>query len=114
MIYWKLHIGDWSKSTVHLSPTDVGCYIRLLNYYYEKEAPLPVSWDHLFRICGSTTAAERTSVRRVATEFFVDHSDGWYHDRANIEIAKAHAKSESRAAAAEARWGRQLAAGRVK
>lgn len=114
MIYWKLHIGDWSKSTVHLSPCDVGCYVRLLNYYYEKESPAPVSWDQLYRICGAYTKDERKSVERVATEFFVQHEDGWYHSRANEEIAKAHKKSEGRAVAAEARWGRKLAAGSIK
>lgn len=114
MIYWKLHIGDWSKSTVHLSAAEVGCYIRLLNYYYEKEAPLPSSLDQLYRICGATSQQERSAARRIATEFFVDHDDGWYHDRANQEIAKAHAKSESRSSAAAARWARRLAAGKVK
>lgn len=114
MIYWKFHIGDWSKATIHLSACEAGVYVRLLNYYYEKEAPLPPEQAKLFRIAGCSGPIEQSAARRVLVEFFVEHPDGWYHDRANQEIARAHTKSASRASASAARWSRQRSASKVK
>lgn len=114
MIYWKFYIGDWSKATVHLSACEVGVYVRLLNYYYEKECPLPPEQEKLFRIAGCSGRPEQSAVRKVLTEFFVEHPDGWYHDRANEEIAKAHIKSETMASASASRWARQRSAAKVR
>ena len=114
MLYWKLHIGDWSKATVHLSLSEVGAYVRLLNYYYEKECPLPPEPDKLARIVGATGDKDKATMRRVLAEFFVEHPDGWYHDRVNREVATAHKKSASRKEAAEERWRRQREAAGTK
>lgn len=107
MHYWQLHIGDWTKGTVHLSPLEVGCYIRLLNHYYDKEIPIPKDKRQVCRIVGATSRDEVKAVDVVLAEFFVSHPDGWYHDRANREIAKTQKKKESCATAADARWGRK-------
>lgn len=109
MNYWQLHIGDWVKGTGHLSPLDTGCYLRLLNHYYDKEMPLPLDKQQLHRITAARTKEERNATDLVLVEFFTLMDDGWYHARANAEIAKLQKKSRSAAAACAKGWERRRA-----
>ena len=40
MHYYEFNIKDWLSGTSHLSPLEEGIYLRLVNYYYDKEEPI--------------------------------------------------------------------------
>lgn len=41
MNFFKLYIGDYQRDTAHLSVTEHGAYLLMLQHYYATEKPLP-------------------------------------------------------------------------
>ncbi len=104
MHYWQLHIGDWSKSCGHLSPSETGLYVRLLNVYYDTEKPIPADVSAACRLVGARTPRERDEISRLLGEFFRLEADGWHNKRADSEINRLHDIGAKRADAAAKRW----------
>lgn len=89
MNYWKRYAGDYMRDTGHLSLTEHGVYTVLLDHYYSRRSPLPVTVEALYRICRATTKLEQQAVKAVAEEFFRRAEDGRRHNpRADREIAE--------------------------
>lgn len=72
--------------------------------YYGTEKPLPKNREKLYRLVRVRSAAEKKAVNIVLEEFFTDTEDGWRNTRADAEIAKVAAKSESARNSAAVRW----------
>lgn len=105
MNWYKRYPGDFMRDTAHLSLAERGAYTALLDHYYASGEPLPGDMRTLCRIAGAQDEDELRAVRRVVAEFFPMNGDGTRHNtRADKELAKAKAKSESRRKAAESRW----------
>jgi uncharacterized protein YdaU (DUF1376 family) len=104
VFYWKLHVGDWAKSTAHLSASETGFYIRLLNWYYDREGPLPADRQAIYRIAGARSGPERRQLDGILAEYFCESCDGFRNKRADEELAQASEKSEKRRVAAQSRW----------
>lgn len=105
MKWWPRWHGDFGAKTRHLTLIERGAYTALLDQYYEQEAPLPPEMESLYRIAGARGADEEKAVRRIASEFFPINGDGCRHNkRADEEIRKWQAKSQSNSAAAKKRW----------
>ncbi len=104
MHYWQLHIGDWSKSCGHLSPSEVGFYVRLLNVYYDTESPIPADLSAACRLVGARTPRERDEISGLMAEFFTLKDDGWHNKRADSEINRLHDIGQKRSNAAAKRW----------
>jgi len=104
MHYWQLHIGDWSKSCGHLSPSETGFYVRLLNVYYDTESPIPADLSSACRLAGARTPREREEISCLLSEFFTLLEDGWHNKRADSEINRLQLIGEKRSNAAAKRW----------
>lgn len=104
MHYWQLHIGDWSKSCGHLTPSETGFYVRLLNVYYDTETPIPADLSSACRLVGARTPRERDEISGLMGEFFTLKDDGWHNKRADSEINRLHEIGEKRSNAAAKRW----------
>lgn len=103
MNYYKRHLGDYAKDTKHLSLIEHGAFCLLLDYYYATEKPIPD--DRCERIANAYADAERTAVRSVLREFFVETPEGWRNVKADTVIAESHGKSLKAQESAKARWG---------
>ena len=104
MHYWQLHIGDWSKSCGHLTPSETGFYVRLLNVYYDTETPIPADLSAACRLVGARTPRERDEISGLMAEFFTLKDDGWHNKRADSEINRLHEIGQKRSNAAAKRW----------
>lgn len=106
MKYYKRWIGDYMKDTAHLNLMDHGAYAVLLDIYYANGLPLPASHKVLYRMAGCQDDDEKSSVSRIADEFFpICKDDGLRHNcRADREIREAIDYAIKQSAKAAARW----------
>lgn len=73
----------------------MGAYDRLLDYYYEQEAPLPADIDACCRIAGAMSKQDRADVAAVLARFFVLTDAGYRQDRAEEELVIGRRKIEA-------------------
>lgn len=92
MNYYEHHIGDYIKNTAHLSMLEDGCYRRMIDAYYTREAPLPAEKRACYRLVRASSRDEKAAVDVVLEEFFTLEDDGWHQTRCDAEIAKFEAK----------------------
>lgn len=104
MNYYQHHIGDYCKSTVHLTLLEHGVYRRLLDTYYDAESALSVNSDEIYRKICARTDEEKRATDTVLNEFFTKTDQGWQHDRCNAEIDTYREKSDKARNSARARW----------
>ena len=111
MHYFQFEIKEWVSNTAHLSLEEEAIYLRLVNFYYDSEKPIPSDIEMISR---KLRIANIQMTYAILHEFFTECESGFVHDRCNLEIAKYHAKSEqaSRAgkASAEKRFNSRLTA----
>ena len=92
MHYYKFNIADWHLATSHLSLEEEAVYFKLINFYYDTEAAIPLETDSVIRRL--RLGSVRDIVGIVLKEFFVLEEDGWHHLRCDDEISKYHHKAE--------------------
>lgn len=99
MNYYPFHLGDYSAHTAHLTPIEDIAYRRLLDLYYLREAPLPMT-DDLPRLIRMRDQAE--VVAAILGEFFEEDGECWTHPRCDMEIARMQEKQVKARASAMA------------
>jgi uncharacterized protein YdaU (DUF1376 family) len=92
--YYKHHIGDYAKKTVHLSPLEHGVYLLMLHAYYGTEKPLPTG-EALYRIARAQSKAERAAVDSIASQFWNATDRGLVNGRAFEELEAANHMAET-------------------
>ena len=107
MNYYEHHIGDYDKSTSHLTACEDGIYCRLLRRYYDSEAPLPVDLSAVQRLVRARSKDEKKAVQAMLMEFFSLADDGWHQFRCDKDIEKFRDKSAKAKRSAESRWNPQ-------
>lgn len=103
MKFVQWHLGDWTSSTIDLTPTERGVYFDLLCRYYQQEGPLMRSQCE--RIVRAYAPEEKKACDYVLARFFVETEDGYHNKRADAEIAAQKEKSAKAKKSAQARWG---------
>jgi uncharacterized protein YdaU (DUF1376 family) len=86
MHYYQFNIGDYNKHTMHLSPIEDITYRRLLDMYYDTEAPIPTDIPWVSR----RLRIEAGVVKSILNEFFEYTENGYINSRADAEIASYH------------------------
>lgn len=112
MHYFNFQIKEWVANTAHLTPEEEGVYLRLINYYYDSEKPIPL-------IGGEIVNREFSSIIRklrltqqfqmvadLLQEFFTETEQGWIHERCDVEIAKYKLMADAGKRGAEKRWNK--------
>jgi uncharacterized protein YdaU (DUF1376 family) len=92
MHYYKFNIADWHLATSHLSLEEEAVYFKLINFYYDSEAAIPLETDSVIRRLRLGSVKDIVGI--VLKEFFVLQDDGWHHLRCDDEISKYHHKAE--------------------
>lgn len=91
MNYYPFHIGDYHLATAHLEPMEDLAYRRLIDFYYQTEAPIPKETKPVSR----RLRLDNDLVDSVLSEFFTDTESGWINSRCDVEIAKYQTKVEN-------------------
>ena len=88
MNYYPFHPGDYLRDTAHLEPLEDLAYRRLLDLYYQSEAPIPRETQLVSRRLrlGSDV------IQMVLNEFFICTENGYIHKRCDAEIANYNAR----------------------
>ena len=95
MNHYPRHVGDITRDTFGLSPTEFGCYDRMLDHYYASEAPLPLDVGEVYRITGARTPADRKATEYVLGKFFSKEADGWHQARCDRELLRYRERADS-------------------
>lgn len=82
MHYYQFNIADYRKDTAHLTLIEHAIYRQLLDWYYLDEKPIPTETQWVIRRFN----IPYEQVETILKEFFDLRSDGWHHDRCDIEI----------------------------
>ena len=109
MNFFKLYIGDYQRDTAHLSITEHGAYLLMLQHYYATEKPLPTG-KALHRMLRAQDKGEREAIDAVAAQFWTVTADGLVNGRADAEITKADAQADTNQRIAREREARRKAA----
>lgn len=109
MNWFKLYIGDYQRDTAHLSVTEHGAYLLMLQHYYATEKPLPIG-KALHRMLRAQDKAERDAIDAVAAQFWTETPAGLVNGRADAELTKAGAQADTNRAIAQAREAKRKAA----
>lgn len=88
MHFTKLHWGDYSKNTSHLSLLEHGVYMQIMRVYYSTEKP--ISDKQKYRCIGARTEEEKAAVDAVLDDFFQQIDGKWHLERCDKEIKKYH------------------------
>lgn len=102
MNYYQHHIGDFDKTTRHLTRIERSIYRDLIELYYDTEQPLTLDRAALCRKIIARSNEESTAVEQVLNEFFTETAIGWYHARCESEIERYHNSSSQKAQAGKA------------
>ena len=86
MHYYNFNIGDYMKHTLHLTLEEDLAYRRLLDMYYDTEAPIPNNIPLVSRRLRMGSEV----VESVLKEFFDFTEEGYKNYRADGEIADYH------------------------
>lgn len=105
MHYYQFNIGDYSKSTRHLTPLEDIAYRRMLDLHYDTEKPLPCEIASIARLI--VMRENQEEIRQVLNEFWCETEEGWINKRASKDIESYKDKSEKAKKSAEARWAKQ-------
>lgn len=92
MHYYKFNIADWNLHTSHLTLEEEAVYFKLINYYYDSEAPIPEETQTVIRRL--RLGSHEETVRLLLKEFFVLEDSGWVNKRCDEEIKKYHQKAD--------------------
>jgi len=90
--YYPFNIGDFNLHTSHLTLEEEAVYRRLLDFYYDTEAPIPIKTQRVIRRLRLGDYTE--TVKTILEEYFLKESDGWHNLRADIEINEYHKKAD--------------------
>lgn len=93
MHYYKFHIGDYRKDTVHLSTIEHGIYRQLIDWYYLDEEPIPIDTQLVMRRL-RLAEAEFKFLENVLADFFVLSKTGYKHKRIDAELKSYQGNAE--------------------
>lgn len=100
--WYPLYTGDLRRKTEHLSAEELGCYMRLMNNYWDNGGPITADPSRLCRIMGIEKRKYMGVMSQIGS-FFVHHDsefgDALLLPRMEEEIGKAIDLSEKRSQA---------------
>lgn len=103
--YVPFYPSDWLAGTRALSAEETGVYITIIAMIYEREAPIDMPDDRLSRLCGCGMKAFRKAVEALIAEGKLVRTEaGLWNERAEKEIEKRAARTQSAKSSVEQRW----------
>ena len=84
MHYYKFEISVWNLHTAHLTLVEEAVYRRLIDHYYDTEAP--IGNDYAAMIRRLRLEKYEAEVITILNEFFVDTGEGWRNKHCDEKI----------------------------
>lgn len=85
MYYYKHHIGDFRSGTANMTRQERWLYRDMLDFYYDKEQPLPLDIQDVCDNIGATEDESRL-VAKILRLKFNQEETGWVHYRCEAEL----------------------------
>lgn len=92
MHYYQFNIGDYAKTTRHLTNLEDLAYRRLIELYYDTEKPLCNDVKKLSRLINMRENQEE--IETVLEDFFTETEEGFFQSRIEEEIAAYKERAE--------------------
>lgn len=92
MHYYQFNIGDYVKSTRHLTPIEDIAYRRMLDLQYDTEKPLPSELAKIARLISMPLNQEE--IRIILNEYWNETDLGWVNFRVEKELDNYKAKAD--------------------
>lgn len=92
MHYYKFNVASWAKDTSHLTLKEEAIYLRLINFYYDTESPIPLKTHLVLRKLRMGDESEAVQV--VLDEFFTKTKIGWEHNHCNKLVGEYQERAE--------------------
>jgi uncharacterized protein YdaU (DUF1376 family) len=102
MNYYLRHLGDYARSTGHLTMLQHGALTLLLDAYYATGKPL--TKVDVYRLARATHPRHYAAVEMVLQQFFELTPEGYVNRRAEKEINKIKEKRQKASRSAQRRW----------
>lgn len=93
MHYYRFNIKNWNDATSHLSLVEQAVYFKLINFYYDKEQPIPLDTKPVIRKL--MLSGFEAALNQVLDEFFYK-SDGGYRHRVCDKAIRAYQKNANK------------------
>lgn len=77
MHYYRFNIQAWVQATRGLLPEEEAVYLRLVNHYYDTEAPIPVEYRRVLKRLELLSYTD--IVDEILADYFVLTDKGWKH-----------------------------------
>lgn len=101
--WYPFYTGDYLQKTAHLSLSEHGAYLLLLNHFYGTGQPLPSEKNILFRICRANNLQEKRDILSIISQFFYEKNGKFSHKKAEEILTKRLEYSKSQSANAHAK-----------
>ena len=95
MNYTRMHWGDWRAAAHVLTLAQEGAYLRLVEWCYVNEKPIPDDKRQIREILGLRVSRAVTFLE-ILSRFFVLQDGFWHHKRVDEELARYHAGAPAR------------------
>ena len=93
MHYYYFKIGDYIKSTSHLTPLEDIAYRRMLDRFYDTEEPLPCEIARIAKLI--RMPENQAEIREVLNEFWEESEAGWVNIKAQEYLDEYHSKAST-------------------
>ena len=93
MNFYNFHIGDFRSGSANLSRIERWIYRDMLDFYYDKEKPLPLDFDLLCDEIGVSEEQEKKAVSKILRVKFIKNENGYLNARCEKEISRYHEKA---------------------
>jgi len=95
MHYYSFNISDFNNSTRHLSRLERSIYRDLIDYYYDKELPLPKDIAEVSRKIIAVSEDEISAVKQILKEFFTLEDGCYTHHKIEKELSIYRSKADT-------------------
>lgn len=86
MNYYKFHIGDYRKDTMHLTRLEHSIYRDLIDLYYLEEKPIPNETQWVIRRLRLITQEEKDALQSVLSDFFSLENGVFRHKKIDDDL----------------------------
>jgi uncharacterized protein YdaU (DUF1376 family) len=93
MHYYKHHIGDFRSGTANMTRQERWLYRDMLDFYYDKEKPLPLEPQDVADQIGAQDT-ELAMIGKILRLKFNRMETGWVHERCEAELESYRANAE--------------------
>ena len=107
-IWYPVYPADFAIDTMHLTPEQVGAYVRILNMMWRQSGQLKNDDNYLAKVVGVSLQKWRRIKVVIEPLFNTTDATCWSCDWLSTELEKAKGNSEAKRKNAQKRWQKPI------